>query len=164
MVERGRLPGSCGMALGAVRAKAPAMRIIFGMTAIARGWETAEYIVGMATRTRKRDVRAGQPETGQVVIECRREPAGGQMALRTIRAKGSVVMVVFCMATITGQRKPRENIIDVTVRTGDRGVSPRQHEIGCIVIECGRFPSVRGMATSAAGPQLSIVRVVLGMA
>lgn len=164
VVERGRVPGRGGMTLAAIRTEAPAMRIIFRMTTIACGWEAGEYIVGVAIRTRNRSMRAGQGKGRCVVVECHRQPAGGQMAFRTICAKGSVVMVVFCMATVTGQGETFEGIVDMAAGAQGGGMLPGQRKSGGVVIECGWLPSVGGVAASAVSSQLPIMRVILGVA
>ena len=60
-----------------------------------------------------------------------------------------------------------EDVIDMTVQAGDRGVLTRQFEGGQVVVVDGRFPSsggVAGITGGAKGTLVIILRCVAGIA
>ena len=101
----------------------------------------AGIAVGMAIQAVQRHVRPGQRETGVVMIEDRRRPAGGAVAFGAILAKvvGHVIGVlhrhiIILMAGITFHRRIGITLL-VTLNAVQRHVRSGQWEPGVVVIE-----------------------------
>ena len=115
VIERGPFPGRSGVALRAIQTKLPQVFLRIGVAAHARLRRAFIHIVDVALGARHRDMRPGQLEHRQVVIELGVFPIGGVVALRTVRAKCALMrpIVIGLMATDARQRRAFIDIVDV---------------------------------------------------
>jgi len=122
---------------------------------------------GVAVRTKRRDMLAGQGKTGGTVIETAGGPAAGRMAGGTLMIEigQQMVGVVAVLEISLMTRITISRCTGVRSRVaGDAGhglMPAGQREGGLIVIIRGRCPAVGGMANRALAAEagLAVVRV-----
>ena len=102
MIERCALPGLRGVALRAIGAEGPQVLLRFRMTTDARLRRAFEDAVDVALRARRIGMRARQLECRKAVIERRVLPVRRIVALRAVRPKRALMVIVLQMA---GERK-----------------------------------------------------------
>ncbi len=108
MLERRPLPRRRGVALSTVRAKLALMHLRIGVAGGTRLRRALEDIVGVAFGAGHREVRAGQLERRQTVIELGLFPIFRRVALAAVRAIGGLVLVVLAMAVHAALRRAHE--------------------------------------------------------
>jgi hypothetical protein len=160
VIESGWDPGIGGMTGTAICPVISVVIIIIFMTGIAITGCACIYVVGMATATGNRCMRAGQFKGGKVVVESGRSPCAGGVTGTAVRPKPAVVVIIFFVTGIAVTRCSLENSIDMTVSTGNRGMRSCQFKAGKIMVEGGRFPGVGCVTGTTVRPQAAGMPVV----
>lgn len=101
VLEGGRLPGGGGVTGGAVRAGLASVRVFGFMAGVTIFRCADEDSIGVTVSTGDIDVRAGQREGRQVVIESGRLPGGSGVTSRAVRSILAAVMIVSRMTGVT---------------------------------------------------------------
>ncbi len=114
--------------------------VVVLVACITIGWGAFIDIVDMAGGAGDIDVRAGQLEGSQVVIETGPSPAGGCMAAGAILAQRALMLIILLMAGIAGSWCALVNIIDMAGCAGHCRMCACQFESSQIVIETGPGP------------------------
>ena len=105
-----------------------------------------EHAVDVTCSTCCVDVRSGQREGGQVVIEGGRLPGCGRVTGSAVRSILAAVTVIGCMAGKAGCGCAFELHILMTACTGNSCMLAGQLEDGAIVVEGAGFPASGCMA------------------
>ena len=127
------------------------------MASHALRWHPIEHSVHVTLRARHRDVRTGQRESTQVVIERGILPVGGVVTHLAGGGEIAGFVVGVGRAIVVGEvasrallRRPCKDFVGVTLRARHRGVGPGQCETGELrVVESGVCPdadAVTGLA------------------
>jgi hypothetical protein len=87
-------------------------------------------------------MRAGQFESRQIMVEGRRFPGGCAMARTTVCSKTTAMVIVFCVAGVTGGRRAFEDCVLVALITIGVEMGTGQFEGREIMVKCGGFPPV----------------------
>ncbi len=116
------LPGGRSVTLRAVRAKCTQMFLRLGMTAHASLGGAFIHTIDVALGAGHVDVRAREFERRQIVIELGIFPVRWVMALRAVRAKCALMLIVFQVTTHTCLRRAFEDVVNVALRTLDAGM------------------------------------------
>lgn len=119
--------------------------------------------VDMTCGTGGIDVRSGQREGRQVVIEGGRLPTRGGVTGRAVRPELTAVMVVGRVAGITGCGRAFELHVLMTTGAGNGRVLAGQLEDGAVMVKRAGFPGSSCMARLACTKRTA-VRVSAGMA
>jgi len=121
---------------------------------IAVGRRAGVLVVRVALRARDRRMRPGQREPCRCMIEARGLPGSGRVAggARRRHAGRDVIrirrrFVVGTMAGIAIRRGPGVAVVGVALRAGAARVRTREREPGRRMIEGGRLPGARRMAS-----------------
>ncbi len=154
------------MALGAIRAERAQMFLRLGMAIDACLRCALENIVDVAAVAWHVDVRAGEFEDREIVIELSVGPVRGIVARGTVRtiAPRMCPRFVGLMTTHARLRRAFENVVDVALIATHFGMLPRQRERRQIVIELRPFPTLRRVTLGAVRAERSVVRVIFAMA
>ncbi len=164
MVEVGREPSRRSMAETAIGAELALMGIVLGMAGIAIRGSTLEGQISMTGSTYSLGMFTDQREYGLVVIEGGRFPRICRMAGSAGCTELAAVRIVLCMAGVAVCRRVFKYQVGVTGGTCRLGMLPQQREGGLAVIEGGRLPGLRRVASSTGRPQLTGVRIILPVA
>ena len=140
MVEGCALPGIGVVALCAICPELALVHGWFSVTRDARLWCAFEDVVGVATSAGYVDMRAGQLESGPVVVECGWFPSCCRVALRAVGAECAVVSIILAVAIHTVLRCALECPVDMASSAGHVDMCARQLEGNLIVVERGRLP------------------------
>jgi len=140
-----RTPITCVMAFGAIIAEHSPVKTGISMTAGTERRSIAESLA-VAAFTGQFGMSAGQPERGQVVVECGWFPGSCGVAGVATCSKTTFVLVVCSMAGIASGRRPFKGAVLVALGTFNSEVSSGQFENGSLVVKGRRFPRLRGMA------------------
>lgn len=135
------------------------------VTAVARGRNGCVVIVHVALVARRGRVRACERETRFRMVEGRRAPSAGGVALRAVLRESACNVVgigrrtvVLLMARITIAWRTCVLIIQMALGTSQRCVHPRQRISGVSgVIEFGVLPVGGGMAHAAVVREIGIL-------
>lgn len=140
MVECGRRPCLSGMTGGAGRSQYTLVDIILGMTGIAFRRCPLKQLIDMAIGAWDKSMLAGQLENRQIMIESRRGPISGGMALAAELAQITQMDVILGMAGIAVLRSclhlGNGMVPRMTLYAGDLQVFPGQGVRGQAVVEC----------------------------
>ena len=115
VIEGCALPRRRSVALRAIRPERAEVCLRLGVTTHAGLRRAFEDIVDVTLGTRDRLMLAFEFEGRQIVIELGVCPIVRCMALRTVRAKLSLMRIVFQVATRTVLRRASEDIVDVAL-------------------------------------------------
>lgn len=118
-------------------------------------------MAGLANRI---DVRAGQREIAESMIEGRITPIGRGVAGRTVRAKAAFMFIVLTVAGIAIGRRALVHAILVAIFARDFGVLSFQFKCCQVVIKRSGFPTIRRVAGSAVCAETGSVGVVATVA
>ncbi len=134
-------------------------------------WRARVAAIRVATAAVRAAMRAGQRESGGVVIERGRSPGAGGMAVLAGGRKSGVARcgrVVFCpMAGHAVGGRPREAAIDVAASAGGALVGAGEGEAGLAVVDAGGGAPGRGRVAVLAvgrepgGPMIWVRRAVV---
>jgi putative component of membrane protein insertase Oxa1/YidC/SpoIIIJ protein YidD len=163
VVECGWFPSCCCVALRAVGAECAVVSIILAVAIHTVLRCALEHAVDMALSASHTDVRAGQLESGTIVIERGWLPPCRCVALRAIRAELAVVRIILAVTVHTVLRRALEHAVDVTPSASHIDVGADQLESGPVVIERGWLPADRRMALRAIRAELAVVRIIFAM-
>jgi len=139
------------------------VRVILAVTVHTVLRRALEHAVDMALSASHTDVRAGQLESGTIVIERGWLPPCRCVALRAIRAELAVVRIILAVTIHTVLRRALEHAADVTPSASHIDVGAGQLESGSVVIERGWLPADWRMALRALCAELAVVRIILAM-
>jgi hypothetical protein len=78
---------------------------------------------------------SGQGEPGLCVVESRREPGGGGVAYAAIGTELTLMSIILGVARVTVGRQGGENVVQVTLVTGNTGVSTGERELRLSMVE-----------------------------
>ena len=126
--------------------------------------EAFEYIVDMALCTGHIDVRAGEIERCQGVVEFGALPGIGGVALGAVLPKLPVVFIIIGMASDTLLGCALVQPVAMAIGTAHIDVRAGKWEGRQRMVEGGIFPSGGGMASRAVLTHLSFMFIVLSMA
>ncbi len=133
-------------------------QVIRLVTRVAVGGRALVYAVDVTLRARHGDVRAGQRESGLVMVELRSLPGaggvadlavGGKASRLVVRIGGAVVVIE--VARHARGRQVGEVPIHVAGDAGERSVLAGERELRLGVVEASRSPSAGRMANRAIG-------------
>jgi hypothetical protein len=118
----------------------------------------------MALRAHLTDMRAGQFESGIIVVKRGWLPCRGIMAAFASSAFGANMHIIFKVAAHAGHRRALEFGIDVAKGALNRGMSPNQFECGLIMVKSGWVPGCCGVTGATVGTHRTLMDVVTEMA
>ena len=124
----------------------------------------SEDVAGVALRTIQVNMRTGEGETGLGMVEARRQPGIGSVALAAILTKLTIVGIVLGVAGKTRGIQGREDVIDMALRASQGGMGAGQRELGFSMVKCGRQPGGSVVAGVTVGAELPVVRIVFSVA
>ena len=164
MVECCRFPCRGAVAGTAVRAELPVVAVVFCVAGAARVGCAPEFSVDVARATGDCPVRAREFEGSAIVVEGRRLPRAGSMALRAVRAKLPAMGVIPGMTATARLRRPLEHTVDMAGAASHRSMCPGKSECRSIVIERRRLPGSSSVALRAVRPKSPGMSIIIGMA
>lgn len=159
MIKGGWPPGSGGVALNAVIAKATAMGIVFLVTGDAFGWSTLEGKRLVTAPTGNADMCPSKREVGEVVIEIDPLPALGGV---TVLALGqlSLMRILLTMAGKTIHRRALIAPILMTAFAGYLLMFACKFEASQIMVKFSGFPAIGGMTGGTITTKASLMWVI----
>jgi len=189
VVERRRSPGGGGVARLAIRPEpcsgVPGVRCGIVPRQVAVGAATGRRGPGIdsadvARCARRGQMRSGEPEGRQVVIEGSRPPCGGGMTRRAIRRKPRMFWVrgrgeCLLVTRVAHGRRTRIHAVEMALGARNRTMRPGELEGRQVMIEGRRSPRGRGVARKArcgetgvfrtrrAGEDLSVTAIAVGL-
>lgn len=164
VAEGGRFPGCGGVTSCAVRASLACMNILGRMAGNTGFGCSHEDTIDVTCGTGGIDVRSGQREGGQVVIEGGGLPGCGGMTGRAVRPILSTVMIIGCMTGKTCCGRAFELHVFMTTTTGNGCMLASQLEDGVGMVECAGLPGCGCMAGFTFGTQRATMRINVVMA
>ncbi len=156
-------PSRHAMALSALRAVDPRVRVVVAVTADALLWRLLLELVALVARfALQRGVAAAQREArARKVIERELFPVLRGVTLLTLDAVVALVVIVVGVAADARLRRVLVFLLDVTANTGDPGMRAGQGVVGLLlVVEAHVLPRCLGMAVGAGRAQISVMPVV----
>lgn len=162
MIVTRHLPAIAAMAVGAIRAETAGVRVISLVTTAAVLWNLVPVVAAAMARDAidlvvnplEREPRLLE------MVELRRLPFLGRMALAALLAARSTVFIVGGMTSGTGLGSLRVAAADVTGIACHRVVRARQLEIRLVVIELAAAPAGGAVALAAGLGELAAVHVI----
>jgi hypothetical protein len=142
VVECCRCPCTGSVAGTAIRSETASVSVVFLMTGIAITGSAFVDIVDMAIAAGYRCMRAGQFESGQIVVKGGGSPGSGCMAGPATCPVAAGVIIVVLMTGIAVAGCALVDVIGMAIGTGNRGMGTCQLERGQIVIEGSGSPGV----------------------
>lgn len=135
-----------------------------GMAGITRCRRAHEHTIGMALSTGGVDMRSGQREGRQIMIEGGRLPRQSGVTSRAVRSILATVMIISRMAGITRCGRAFELKILMTTTANNSCVLTGQLEDGVGVIKVTRLPTIGCMAGFALSAKRTAMRIITAMA
>jgi hypothetical protein len=140
------------------------MFIVAGVAGVTICWSAEVDMINVAGLASRSDMRPGQFEGGQVVIEESRDPASHLMAGSAVGAKTTQMDVIAGVAGEAVGGGVRKYPVGVAGFTGNGGMFTEQSEGGLVMVEDGGNPAGSRMTIPAIGTKRSQVDIIIGMA
>jgi hypothetical protein len=139
------------------------MRVILAVTVHTVLRRALEHAVDVALGASYVDVRAGQLESGSIMIERGWLPANRCMALRAICAELAVVRIIFAMTVHAHLWSTLEELIRMAPGAGRVRVLTNELEDRLVMVEGRRLPTCRRVALNTLRAKRTLMGIVLAV-